>query len=262
MSDWLRQLNKRLFTLYAIIAFFILWEVAAQQQWIDTQFIPAFSTVMAKGWELLISGQLLIHIATSLQRIFLGFLLAVGIALPLGFALGGCLPAVTKFLMPLFNTFAQINAFTLFPLFIILFGIGEGCKISIIFWAAIWPILFTTIAGVQQIDPLLIKAASAMGAKGPRIFFQVVLPGAATRLATGIKSGMTMAFMILIGAELMGSEAGLGWLIQNSKKNYEMPRMYVAIITIAIVGLLISYLLDWLEDSIITWKEVSNDVTL
>ncbi len=260
MKEWLKNRNKNLVSFYAIIAFFILWEVSARLHWLDTQFVPPFTAVLACGWKLILNGQLFIHIATSLQRIILGFALAAIISLPLGFILGGWAPAVTRFLTPLFNTLSNINAFTLFPLFLILFGIGEGCKISVIFWAALWPMLFTTIAGVQQVDPLLIKAARAMGAGAARVFLQVVLPGAATRLATGIKSGMTMAFMMLIGAELIGAEAGLGWLIQNSKKNYEMPRMYVAIITIAIVGLIISYLLDWLEKSIIIWKEVPNDI--
>jgi NitT/TauT family transport system permease protein len=262
MYNWFKNLNKKLVSFYAIIAFFILWEVATRLHWLDTQFVPPPSVILAEAWKLVLNGQIFIHIATSLQRTFLGFGLAIVVALPLGFILGGWVPAVSKFLTPLFNSLSQINAFTLFPLFLILFGIGEGAKISIIFWAAVWPILFTTIAGVQQVDPLLIKAAKAMGAKGVRIFLQVVLPGAASRLATGIKTGMTMAFMMLIGAEVMGAEAGLGWLIQNSKKNYNIPRMYVGLVTIAVVGLIVSYLLDWLEKEIITWKEVSADVKI
>lgn len=255
MSLWLSKVNKKLVSFYAIVAFFIFWEVAAGMKWIDTQFVPALSTVLTDMGKLILNGQLFIHIATSLQRTFLGFGLAALVALPLGFILGGWLPKVAKFLNPLFTTLAQINAFTLFPLFLILLGIGESSKIGVIFWAALWPVLFTTIAGVQQVDPLLIKAARAMGADGIKIFIQVILPGAATRLATGIKTGMTMAFMMLIGAEAMGSEAGLGWLIQNSKKNSNIPRVYVGLISIAIVGLLVSYFLDWLENELITWKE-------
>ncbi|MDF2987468.1 MAG: ssuC 4 [Eubacterium sp.] len=255
MILWLKNANKTLISFYAIMAFFIFWEAAADMNWIDTQFVPALSTVLTDLGRLVVNGQIFIHIATSLQRTFLGFGLAAVIALPLGFILGGWAPKVAKFLNPLFNSLSQINAFTLFPLFLILLGIGEKSKIGVIFWAALWPILFTTIAGVQQVDPLLIKAARAMGANGIKIFLQVILPGAASKLAAGIKTGMTMAFMMLIGAEAMGSEAGLGWLIQNSKKNSNIPRVYVGLITIALVGLIVSYLLDWLEDNIITWRE-------
>lgn len=255
MSIWFKNVNKALVSFYAIIVFFILWETAADMKWIDTQFVPALSTVVADLWKLILNGQLFIHIATSLQRTFLGFGLAAAIALPLGFILGGWIPSVARFLNPLLNSLSQINAFTLFPLFLILLGIGEKSKIGVILWAALWPVLFTTIAGVQQVDPLLIKAARAMGAGGIKIFFQVILPGAATKLAAGIKTGMTMAFMMLIGAETMGAEAGLGWLIQNSKKNYNIPRVYAGLITIAVIGLIVSYLLDWLEKNVITWKE-------
>lgn len=258
----LKSLQKKLVNVYGIIGFFILWESAARLNWIDVQFVPAFSTVLQEGFKMILTGELFIHIATSLQRVFLGFSLAIIIAVPLGFVLGGWIPSAVKFLNPLFVNLSQINAFTLFPLFIILFGIGEPAKISIIFWSVIWPVLFTTMAGVQQVDPLLIKAARAMGASGAEIFLKVILPGAATRIFTGIKTGATMAFMMLIGAEMIGAEAGLGWIIFNSQKNYAIPRLYVGIVAIAILGLVIAYLLEEVERNVITWKEDSNNIKI
>ncbi len=253
MKKILATLNDRLLSTYGVIAFFLLWEMAPRLGWADAQFIPTLSRVLLAIWKLAITGELFIHIASSLQRILAGLFLAIVIAVPLGFIMGGWLPGLARFLRPLMTMLAQINAFTLFPLFIIFFGIGEGAKISIIFWSTFWPILFITLAGVQQVDPLYIKSARSMGASGFTIFFKVILPGAARSIFTGIRIGNTMAFMMLIGAEMIGADTGLGWLIHNSNVNNTIPRLYAGLVTIAMVGVGLNYSLQWLEDSLFTW---------
>lgn len=253
--NYLIKLNKKFLSYYAILLFFILWQIAPSLGWVDAQFIPSLSQVLAAAWTSAKKGELIIGICVSLQRTFLGFALAVVIGIPLGFILGGWFPKVSKFLNPLFSGLAQINALTLFPIFLVLFGIGEGVKISIIFWAAFWPLMFTTISGIQQMDSLLIKAARSMNADSITIFFKVILPGVSRSIFTGIKTGATMAFMMLIGAEVMGADSGLGWIVHNSQVNNTIPRLYSALITIAILGLLINYFIEWVEKNIITWKE-------
>lgn len=255
MLHWLRTTNKKFKSYYFIVLFFILWQVAPTAGWADPKFVPSLSTVLATLWLLIQNGDMFVHVSVSLERVFIGLFIATVVGLPVGFILGGWLPKVAKYLEPLMNLCAQINTMTLLPLFLILFGVGEGGKYSIIFWASFWPILFTTMAGVKQVDPLLIKCARAMGVNGFTIFFKVFLPGAALQIFTGIKTGTTMAFMLLIGAELLGANMGLGWLIRNSEDNWQIPRLYVGILSIAVIGLLINYALEWLEDTLITWRE-------
>ncbi len=262
MIHWFRRINRKFMSYYFIALFFVLWEIAPKVGWANPRFVPPLSKVLLEGWKLIKNGDLFIHISISLQRTFLGFLLATAVALPMGFILGGWLPRVAKFLKPLMNLFAQINSMTLFPLFLLLFGLGEGGKISIIFWASFWPVLFTTLAGVQQVDPILIKCARSMGTNGVTVFLKVVLPGAALQIFTGIRTGVTMAFMMLIGAEVMGANMGLGWLVHNSEANWLIPRLYTGLLTIAVIGLIINYTLEWLESSIITWREAAPDKNL
>lgn len=243
-------------TEYIVIGlFFLLWEIGPRLGWADPQFIPPLSQVLAVVWQLAVTGELFIHITISLQRTLLGFLLAVLIAVPMGFILGGWAPGLARFLMPLMNSFSQINAFTLFPLFIVLFGIGELGKVCIIFWTTLWPVLFTTMAGVQQVDPLLVKSARSMGATGMTIFFKVILPGALISIFSGIRMGLTMAFIMLIGAEMIGADMGLGWMIHNSEVNNAIPRLYSAVVMIAVLGMALNSFVHWLEDNIIVWKE-------
>lgn len=259
--DWLHKANNKLLSYYFIVLFFVLWQVAPVVGWANPIFIPPLSKVLNALWTLTQSGAIFVDISVSLERVFVGFSIAIIVGLPLGFILGGWLPPVEKFLQPLMNLCAQINIVTLLPLFIVLFGVGEGGKYGVIFWASFWPILFTTMAGVKQVDPLLIKCARSMGANGITIFFKIILPGAALQIFAGIKIGATMAFMLLIGAEMLGSNAGLGWLIRNSEDNWQIPRLYVGLLTIAVVGLIINYFFEWLESTLITWREAMPEAT-
>jgi NitT/TauT family transport system permease protein len=249
------RMKQRYVNIIVVAIFFLIWELAARTGILDTQFIPAFSTVALRMFKMALSGELFIHIAISIERMAIGFILATVVAVPAGFILGGWVPKLASFFNPLFTNFSQVNPFTLIPLFIILFGIGEAGKVSIIFWVILWPMLFTTMAGINQIDPIFIKGARSMGATGIQIFFNVILPGSISRIFTGIKTALTVGFTMLIGTEMVGSEAGIGWIVSNSQKNYDVPKLYVGILTIAIVGALISVLADNLKSSIIVWED-------
>jgi NitT/TauT family transport system permease protein len=255
MKNYLKNFTERLIDFSGIIVFFLLWEVLPRIGVVDKQFIPPISEVLAALWKLASDGSLFIHIAASLQRTVLGLLLAVVIAVPAGFLLGGVFPALSRQLRPLFRLFGQINGFSLFPVFMLFFGIGESAKVSIIFWSTLWPVLFTTIAGVQQVDPLYIKSARSIGANKFVIFYKVILPGAAPVIFTGVRTGATTAFLLLMAAEVIGASAGLGWLIQNSAMNNIIPRLFAGVITIAVLGVFITYLIDYVESSIVDWKQ-------
>lgn len=257
IKRWLAVLNDKLLDTYGVIGFLILWEIAPRLGWADAQFIPPLSAVILAGWKIAVTGELFIHIAASLQRTLIGLVLAIIVAVPLGFVLGGWLPRLANFLHPLFSLLGQINAFSLFPIFILFFGIGESAKISIIFWSSVWPVLFTTIAGIQQIDPIYIKSARSMGANGATIFSKVILPGAAPSIFTGVRMGSTVAFLMLIAAEMIGASSGLGWLIHNSSINNVMPRLFAATISIALLGMGLNYFIHWLESDIVNWKDDS-----
>lgn len=260
MEKHLHGFADKLINISGLIIFFLAWEALPRLGVVNGQFIPPLSKVLFEIWKLAADGSLFIHTAASLQRTFAGLFLSVAVAVPLGFLLGGVFPALSRHLRPLLRIFGQINAFSLFPIFILFFGIGEVGKVAIIFWSAVWPVLFTTIVGVRNIDPLYIKSARAMGADKYTIFSKVILPGAAPVVFTGIRTGATHAFLMLIAAEMIGAKAGLGWLVHNSEVNAIMPRLFGAMITIAILGTAMNYLLFLLEESFVTWKQATEKV--
>ncbi len=255
------SLRDRFFFYYrksiAVIVFFVFWEIAPTVGILDHQFIPTLSEVLTALWKMLIGNKLTEHITASLSRALFGFIFGALVGLPLGFMLGGWFKRFEEYLDPLLNVLAQVNPFSVFPVFILLFGIGEVAKIAIIFWVCVWPILFGTINGVKNIDPLLVKAAYAMGTPKLTMFWKIVLPGAAPTIFAGLKQGAGISFFMLIAAEMIGATAGLGFLVLKSEINYQIKELFVAVVVIAVLGLAITHFITWIESRVITWKEES-----
>lgn len=237
-----------------IFIFFAFWELLPRIEIINPAFLPPFSKVALIWLELVVSGELFTHIFISLQRALSGFLLALFIAVPLGSAIGWY-KEFARFIDPLIQMYRQIPAMALFPVFILFLGIGELSKAGIVLWVSVWPILLSTIGGVKCADPLLIKVARSMGADDLRLFTQVILPGALPSIMTGVRLSASSSIMILVAAEMIGAKSGLGFMIINAQYNFEIHKMYAAIITIAIIGLLANYSLLWLERKLTAWKE-------
>ncbi|MDR2368305.1 MAG: ABC transporter permease [Deltaproteobacteria bacterium] len=247
--------HDRVMGWYGIIAFLLLWQIAPYVGLADGRFIPPLSEVVTDALKLVASGQIFIHAATSAQRVLLGLIAAIAVAIPSAMVLAGWFPRLTKFLNPLLQLLGNVNPFALFPLFILLFGVGELAKFAIIFWSSLFPILNTAISGVRNIDPILIKAARSMGASKAVIFRKVVLPAALPSIFTGLRMGATTAFLFLIAAEMLSASAGMGWLIHNSSMNNYIPRIYVGVVGIALLGMLMILLLNKLEAYFLDFKE-------
>jgi NitT/TauT family transport system permease protein len=221
----------------------------------DGRFIPPLSTIIADAFKLVLNGTLFLHIASSCQRVLIGLFLALAVAIPSAICLAGFFPRLTKFLNPLLIILGNINPFALFPLFILLFGVGEVAKLAIIFWSSLFPILNFSIYGVTNVDQQLIKAARGMGADKMSIFWKVVIPGALPSIFTGFKMGATTAFLFLIAAEMLAANSGLGYLVHNASLNYYIPRIYVGVLGIAILGMGFTLLINKAEKLLLGYKE-------
>ena len=238
----------------AIALFLGTWELVPRTGLINTAFLPPFSKVATFLVQILLSGELEKHIFISLSRSVTGFSLALLVGLPLGFVLGW-FKTFERFVDPVIQLFRQTSAFALFPLFILVLGIGEVSKVAIIFYGAQWPILLNTISGVKNVDPLLVKSARSMGVGRFDLFRKVVLPAALPTIFTGLRLAATLSILIIVSAEMMGASAGLGYVLTNSQYNFDILRMYSAIVTLALIGLGTNYVLVSLERRFTGWKQ-------
>ena len=247
---WLGAFGHRSLLLVALLS---LWESAPRLGLIDAVFLPPFSEVIAAGWQLAQAGQLYDDVAASLLRALSGFLIAVVLIVPLGLAIGWYAR-----LGNLLNQFIEICRNTaplaLLPVFILLLGIGELSKITMVVYSCAWPLLLNTIAAVKQVDPLLIKSARTMGATPQQLFRKVILPASLPTIFVGIRLASASAMLVLVASEMVGAKAGLGYLIINSQYSFLIPQMYFGILGITVIGLAFNAVLEALERRFMRWK--------
>jgi NitT/TauT family transport system permease protein len=241
----------------AILLLLILWEITPRIGLVDSTFFPPFSKVAESWWGLVISGDMYAHFQASIFRSLLGLGLAILIAIPLGLVIGWY-PLANEFLNPVLELFRNTAALALLPVFILLLGIGETSKVSIVLFACTFPILLNTINAVRNVDPLLIKSAKSMGLPSYKLFYKVILPASIPTIFTGIRMAGSSSILVLIAAEMVGAKEGLGYLINYTQQNFQIPQMYAGIITISLLGLAINYFLVSLERKFSIWKTNPN----
>lgn len=247
---WIGGLLRRT---VAIVAFLALWEVYPRIWTEDAVFLPPLSEVLRTVVDLARSGDLLAHTQASLFRSATGFGIAVALAIPLGLLIGWYAPLAAT-LNPLLEVFRNTAALALLPVFVLILGLGEVSKISLVAYACTWPVLLNTISGVKGVDALLIKSARSMGLGPLRLFQKVVLPAAVPTIFTGIRLAGAYSILMLIAAELVGAKEGLGYLITASQSNFDIPAMYAGILTISVIGLGVNQALLYLERRFSTWR--------
>jgi NitT/TauT family transport system permease protein len=240
-----------------LVIFFGLWEVLPRVGAVSPTFVPPFSTVAVAWWDLLLNGQLLTAVGASLERSLSGFGLALAIFIPLGLLIGWY-RRLGVFLNPLLELCRNTAALALIPVFILTLGIGQVSKIAVILYACAWPVLLNTISGVRSVDPLLVKSARSMGLSSLRLFQKVFLPAALPTIFTGIRLAGATSILVLLAAELQGATNGLGYLINVSETNFQIPDMYAGILTISMIGLIFNFILVRLERHFSTWRNAPN----
>ena len=247
----------RLVSRYGVLlGFLAVWQVASQQGWINPAVFPSLATIATALWDGIAGGALLDDIAISLQRAGIAFLAAVAFAIPLGLFMGQ-VRAVAQALDPILQLFRQTSALALYPVFILLLGLGEASKVFVIFWAALFPLLLNTIGGVKEVDPKLIEMARVYGASRLTVFRRVVLPAAMPSIFVGLRLSATTALLLLIASEMIGANSGVGFQVMNAQYNFQIPLMYAAIFLLAALGLLANYGLMTLQKRLCRWSDAA-----
>ncbi|WP_028716169.1 ABC transporter permease [Paracoccus sp. J39] len=236
-----------------VLVFLVLWQLSSTLGWISPAVFPPLDRIAAALWQGLASGALVDDIAISLQRAGLAFFGAVGLGIPLGLLMGQLRPA-ERALDPILQLFRQTSALALYPVFILLLGLGEASKVFVIFWATLFPILLATIGGVKEVDRKLIEMARSYGASQLQIFRRVVLPASVPAIFVGLRLSATTALLLLIAAEMIGTNKGIGFQVMNAQYNFQIPLMFAAIFLMAGLGLAANAVLIWLQRRLCRWS--------
>jgi len=244
--------------LAAILAFLALWSLAAGAVVVFKLFNPIFLAgpwlVIGKIVQLAVNGQLWSHVAATLARVAIGFSTGALAALALGLP-AGYFRRVRNLVEPVVEILRPIPPLAMLPLFIVWVGIGEGSKIGFITYATFFPMFLTTVHAVQHVDPLLLRAASSLGARRTQLFVRVILPAALPEILTGIRLGVALSFFVIVISEFIGAEQGLGYLINDGRNFFLLPQMLMAAFVVGALGYLFSAALKKLEGRLLRWRE-------
>jgi NitT/TauT family transport system permease protein len=245
--------RERLMSIGSPVGLLLAWELAAQFNIIDTRFFPAPSAIIGVMIEMARSGELLDNVLISLQRIVFGFLLGGIPAIIIGVAMGISRP-VRALLDPLITATYPIPKSSLLPFILLIFGLGEMSKVVMVAIGVFFPVAINSTAGVLQISPIYLDVGKSFKASRWDTFRTIALPGALPFIMTGVKLGAGLALILIAIAEMVGAKSGIGYMIWSAWETFAVAKMYVGLFVIALIGFVISILLNELERWIIRWK--------
>jgi NitT/TauT family transport system permease protein len=208
---------------------------------------------VAELLSLLMSGELLVHLGWTLERVIIGFFLGAVPGVLLGVVMGLSAP-LRAFLKPAIAALYPIPKIALFPLIMMIFGLGEPSKWVIVAIAVCFQTLISTIAGVVNIENIFLDVARNFGASRWYAYRTIAIPGALPFIFAGCQLGLGMALIVVVIAENFGTKAGLGHLIWRSWQVFEVRDMYVGLVMVALVGYFSQLLMRWLEGKLVPWR--------
>lgn len=244
--------------LLVLAAFLGAWEYAAHARWLRPIQFPPPSRLATSFFELATFGYpenitLWTHAGITIQRIIGGHLLAMALAVPLGLLIGAS-PLLDRMTQPIIAFCRSVATLSLLPIAIVWFGTGEAAKIFLIGYGCFWVMISATIAAIKLVDPVLIRAARTMDTPERDIFLKIMLPAALPRLISGARVALGVGFMVIVGAEMIGTIHGLGALIMEARTFYRTDITMVGMFTIGAFGLMLSLILARLEAWLVPWQ--------
>ena len=249
-----RAVRQRwLVALRSFAVFATLWWLF--YRWNDNPLqLPSPVVVLQAIWELVLDGELLEHARISTTRLLIALGLSIMMAVPLGFWMGRS-RNVDAFVDPLVEMLRPISGIAWLPLALFIFGVGDVLPVFIMVYVGFFPILLNTVAGVRQVDPKLLAAASTMGISRRAVLLQVLIPAALPTVMVGIRLAFAASWAAIVAAELIGAPSGLGFAIEWYRQLLMTPKVFAFILVIGVVGYLCDAGLRSLQRLLTPWSE-------
>ena len=252
LSAFLRDLGQRLLPWLVPVGLIALWQVAASLGWLSTRVLPAPSDVVKAAWTLAESGELWRHVRVSAERALSGLAIGGGLGLALGLLTGS-----VRFFETLLDSTIQmvrnIPALALIPMVILWFGIDEAAKLFLIAVSVFFPIYLNTFHGIRNVDPGLIEMGRSYGLTRWQLYREVILPGALSSILVGLRFSLGLMWVILIVAETISAQAGIGYLTMNAREFLQTDIVLVGILLYALLGKLADMFAKALERYWLRW---------
>jgi sulfonate transport system permease protein len=235
------------------VALLALIEVLVRTNVVPDHLLPAPSTIAQTLWQMG-AARLGRHIAASTLRVFAGFGIGAALALILGAAMG-LSRRLDALLEPCFQALRSIPSLAWVPVLLLWMGIDEAPKITLIAIGAFFPVHLSVVAGIRGVDRKLVELGAIYRLKPAALFTRILLPAALPQIFTGLRTGLSLAWMFMVAAELIAATRGLGYMLSDGRETGRPDLVFGAIILLAVLGKLSDGAMRWLENSVLSWRD-------
>jgi ABC-type nitrate/sulfonate/bicarbonate transport system permease component len=253
-KDSLRRVARMLIS---IAVFLAAWEIVARLGFVHASLFPPPSRVSAAFLEMARSGELVRDLGASLWRAVIGFALGSAVGIAVGLITARIEP-VNNYLGPLIQLFRPLPPVAIIPLVIVWFGIGEVSKVFSIAFAVFFPVWINTHLGAHEVPKTFLWSAQTLGVKGISLLRKVIFPAALPFIVAGMRTGVSLAFVMVFVSELAGASAGIGYQINVSYLAYRVDRMMAALIVLGLLGVAGDLILTWLTRLAFPWLRLAD----
>ncbi|MGV2882100.1 ABC transporter permease [Paenibacillus taichungensis] len=236
------------------VCLLIVWEVAGAMGYLNPVLLPTPSSIWKELVSLTETGELVRHLGISTWRALLGFLIGGGLGLTMGLWVGFSYKT-ERLLDPSFQMLRTLPHLAIAPLFILWFGFGETSKLLLIAKGSFFPLYVNTFLGIRSVDSKLFDVGKVLQFSKWQMITKLILPASLPNIFLGIRLSVSVAWLGLVVAELMGSSAGLGYLINDARSFSLTTVVFVGIIVFAVVGKLSDSIIKLLEARALRWQD-------
>ncbi len=240
-------------SLFGPVLILLIWEILSRTGILDARFFPPPTSIAGIFYEQFSSGAIFVHIRATLSRVLVGYLLGAIPGIILGLTLGLFKP-IRMIIGPIIAALYPVPKIAIFPLILLIFGLGDASKYVIIAIGAFFLVFYNTLSGVLQIPQIHFDFARNAGANKFETYRYVALPSALPMIFTGFRLACGTSFIIIAAAEFIGAKSGLGWLIWMSWQTFSVSKMFVGIVVLSLLGYLATLGINLLEKKFVPWS--------
>ena len=252
-----RQVPDFVYSVVAIVLRLVTWYLVSHSSFVKPGYIPTpeelgntFVDLVRNGYQ---GKPLYEHIGISLLRTLTGFVLGVAVGVPIGL-LAGYSRRAGAMISPIMAFIRPIPPIAFIPMAVLYFGLGELGKIVLIFFVSFNYVQANAQAGAANFPIAYRRAAESLGLSRMQTFTRIVMPGALLQIFTGLKVALALSWAVVVAAELVGAQSGLGFMISDAALLFRIPVVYIGVALIGAIGLVLNFTLNLVETRIVHWK--------
>lgn len=244
---------------WVLVVAAIAWETGARSAGVF--WFPPLTTILEHAHQLWFSGPasslwvtpgFVTDVLSSLQRVVLGLVLALIIGVSAG-TLIGLLPRAGDYLDPTLQFMRSVPPVALVPIFMLLFGIGSGMRITLIAFTSVWPILLNTVAGVRAVEPLFHATARVFHIGLRRRLLEIVLPASAPLILAGLRVSTALGLIVMVLSEMVAATSGIGYRLMFEQQSFALTNMWACIVLLGVIGYLLNAIVTVIEKRVLRW---------